>query len=149
VTARAFNHIGPGQSPRFAVADFARQISRIRRGLQAPVMEVGDIDVTRDFTDVRDLIAAYLALLTCGENGASYNVCSGNEISLRSIILHLAALTGTKPALSQDPARIRPSEQRRICGSHALLTAATGWKPTITLDTTLRDTLTYWDQETL
>ncbi|MGH8354586.1 MAG: NAD-dependent epimerase/dehydratase family protein, partial [Pseudomonas sp.] len=77
ILARPFNHIGLGQSESFVIAGMARQIARIRLGLQAPVLDVGDVDVSRDFLAVQDVIAAYLALLERGRSGQVYNVCSG------------------------------------------------------------------------
>ena len=79
VMARPFNHIGPGQSERFAISDFAKQIAEIKLGRRPPKLAAGDIDVTRDFTDVRDVVRAYLLLLDKGRSGEAYNVCSGIE----------------------------------------------------------------------
>ncbi|WP_144180801.1 GDP-mannose 4,6-dehydratase, partial [Pseudomonas sp. Kh14] len=84
-----FNHIGPGQKDSFVIASAARQISRIKRGLQPARLQVGDIDVTRDFLDVGDVISAYLALLDNGVPGQVYNICSGREQSIRSLIEQL------------------------------------------------------------
>jgi GDP-4-dehydro-6-deoxy-D-mannose reductase len=139
--ARAFNHVGPGQDARFAVADFALQVAAIRAGRQAPVLHVGDIDATRDFTDVRDVVAAYLPLLTLPSSSGIFNVCSGRERTLREIIADLCRLAGIAPELRQDLARMRPSEQRRVCGSPARLHAATGWTAVTPWETTLRDIL--------
>jgi GDP-4-dehydro-6-deoxy-D-mannose reductase len=144
VIARPFNHIGPGQRPEFVVSGIARQIARIRSGLCEPVIEVGDIDVTRDFLDVRDLAQAYLSLLAQGQNGLTYNVCSGREHSIREIIEHLAELGQVRPQIIHDAARYRPADQRRVRGDNTLLRAATGWQPAITLEQSLRDVLLDW-----
>jgi len=145
---RPFNHIGAGQDPRFAVADFARQMARIKLGRAEPVLTVGDIDVTRDFTDVRDVACAYRLLLEHGHNGEIYNVCSGSEVSLRTIIDRLAVIAGVAPVLRKDLMRLRPSEQRRMLGSHARLTADTGWEPSRSLDDSLHTLFDHW-METL
>ncbi len=94
VLARPFNHIGAGQSDRFVISDFARQVAQIKCGQREPVVAVGDIDVTRDFTDVGDVVQAYFALLGAGATGEAYNVCSGREQSIRSLLERLVALAG-------------------------------------------------------
>jgi GDP-4-dehydro-6-deoxy-D-mannose reductase len=147
VMARTFNHIGPRQSPRFAVADFAKQIIAIKQGRQSHTMSVGDIDTTRDFTDVRDVVDAYLTLVERGKNGAIYNVCSGQELSLRKIIKRLAELAGTTVDIQIDESRLRKSEQRRVRGSYKKLAQDTGWQPKKPLDKTLSDILECWENE--
>ena len=144
VIARPFNHIGPGQTERFAIADFGKQIAAIKLGLAEPLMHVGDIDSTRDFTDVRDIVAAYQLLLQQGRNGETYNVCSGTERSIRSLIERMCQLAGVVVDLRTDPARSRPSEQRRVVGSNNKLTDETGWVPQHSLDQTLLDIVNYW-----
>ncbi|MBF0605480.1 MAG: GDP-mannose 4,6-dehydratase [Nitrospirae bacterium] len=146
LVARPFNHFGPGQSSRFVVADFARQIFKIQSGSEDATLHVGDIDATRDFTDVRDVARAYQKILERGVNGACYNVCSGIEVTVRHIVEKLAALANVTLKVTQDPARMRQSEQRRMRGSHAKLTAGTGWKPEIPMDQSLRDILDDWQQ---
>jgi len=144
ISVRPFNHIGPGQSDRFAITDFAKQIAAIKLGLAEPVLHVGDIDTTRDFTDVRDIVCAYHFLLNSGKNGETYNVCSGVESSVRSLILRMCELINIEVELRADPARMRLSDQRRVCGSYQKLTAVTAWKPQIALDKTLLDIVEYW-----
>jgi len=144
VMARPFNHIGPGQSPRFAVSDFARQIALARKGKIERILQVGDIDTTRDFTDVRDIVRAYAALLRAGVNGETYNVCSANELSLREIIVALCAAASIEMQINVDPKRLRPVEQRRMRGSYERLRSRTGWEPGIPLAQTLQDILNYW-----
>lgn len=141
VMARPFNHIGAEQRAEFVVPAFARQLARIRAGLCAPHMNVGDLDVTRDFLDVRDLAQAYLALLDEGQNGETYNVCSGQETSIRQLLERLCQLAGITPEIVRDPARLRPNDQRRVCGDNHKLRAATGWQPGIPLDQSLADIL--------
>jgi GDP-4-dehydro-6-deoxy-D-mannose reductase len=147
VLARPFNQIGPGQDPRFAVAHFARQIQRIRRGQQPPVVTTGDLNVTRDFTDVRDVVRAYRMLLDLGENGEVYNVCSGRERSLRSMVERLLQLSRVAATLQSDPKLLRPIEQRRFFGNAGKLRAVTGWTPDIPLETTLADILRQEDEK--
>lgn len=145
LVARPFNHIGTGQKESFVIASAARQINRIRQGLQAPQLEVGDIDVTRDFLDVGDVVSAYFALLEKGTPGQVYNICSGHEQSIRSLIEQMADLAQVKLQLVQDPARMRRADQRRVCGSHQRLARTTGWTPQITTQQSLRAILSDWE----
>lgn len=145
MVARPFNHVGAGQSEAFALASAARQIALIRKGMQAPRLEVGDVDVTRDFLDVRDVIAAYFDILAKGESGEVYNVCSGQERTIRDLIEALAGLAGIELELVQDSARMRRAEQRRVCGSSVKLRDATGWEPKITINQTLTTILSDWE----
>lgn len=147
VTARPFNHIGPGQSERFAIADFGRQVAAIKLGLSNPVIHAGDIDTTRDFTDVRDVVSAYRLLLEKGRSGETYNVCSGTERSIRSLIERMCVLAGVNVELRSDPVRLRLSEQRRVRGCNEKLVTDTGWVPHCSLDQTLSDTVDFWAQK--
>ena len=147
VTARPFNHIGPGQSDRFSISNFARQIIAIKSGLAEPVMLVGDIDTSRDFTDVRDVARAYLLLIEEGSNGEIYNVCSGKDCTVRSLIERMCKIAGVEVELRIDPARIRHNDQRRVFGDHAKLSGDTEWKPDISIDRTLTDLLSDWNRK--
>ena len=147
VIARPFNHTGAGQRPDFALPAFAREIAAIKLGRQPPRVLTGDLGVTRDFLDVRDVIAAYLALLDGGATGETYNVCSGREVRLGDALSMLIHMAGVQVEIVSDPARLRPAEQRRMCGSHARITGATGWQPTFALSDTLSQLLDYWMQE--
>ena len=147
VMVRPFNHIGPSQSPRFAIADFARQVTEIRLGRRAPVLQVGDIDVTRDFTDVRDVVRAYGLLLERGRNGGIYNICSGREYSIRDLLQQLITLAGIDATIEQDPARLRRAEQRRMVASFEALHRDTGWQPAISVEESLQDLLNDWKEQ--
>lgn len=147
VMARPFNHIGPGQGARFAVASFARQIAACRAGRAAGPLVVGDIDVTRDFSDVRDIVRAYGMLLAKGRNGEAYNVCSGVERSLRQIIRSLLDASEIDLEIEVDPRRLRALEQRRMRGSFEKLHARCGWQPEVPFEQTLKDTLDYWERK--
>jgi GDP-4-dehydro-6-deoxy-D-mannose reductase len=149
VTARPFNHIGPGQHPNFVVSDFARQIIEIKLGKREPVLNVGDIDVTRDFTDVRDIVRAYTILLDQGKSGEAYNICSGEERTIRSLLDIMLNLSNISAEIREDAARMRPSEQRRVRGDCTKLKADTSWRPEISLEQTLLDILNHWENELL
>jgi GDP-4-dehydro-6-deoxy-D-mannose reductase len=147
VVARPFNHIGRGQSERFVVSDFAKQVAEVRRGRREPKVAVGDVDVSRDFTDVHDVVHAYFALLRKGERGQLYNVCSGLEHSIRSILMRLVDLAGVDVAIEPEPARMRKAEQRRMRGDPSRIRATTGWQATTALDESLAAMLRYWEDE--
>jgi GDP-4-dehydro-6-deoxy-D-mannose reductase len=147
VMARPFNHIGAGQAPTFAISDFARQIAEISAGQRPPVLKVGNIDVTRDFTDVKDVLKAYELLLGKGRNGEVYNVCSGVERSVRSLVERLLELASVEAEIQNDPTRFRPSDQPRVCGDHAKLSRDTGWQPEVPMDETLLNLYRYWEHE--
>ena len=145
VLARPFNHIGPGQSDRFVISDFARQVSEIKLGRREPVVVTGDIDVTRDFTDVRDVVAAYFALLNTGVRGEVYNVCSGQSRSIRFLLETLAEIAGVAVTTRRDAARLRPTEQRDMCGDPTKIRRATAWQASIPIGDSLASMLTYWE----
>jgi GDP-4-dehydro-6-deoxy-D-mannose reductase len=140
IVARPFNHIGPGQSVNFAVPSFASQVVAIERGAD-PIIRTGDIDTTRDFTDVRDVVAAYDALLDKGIAGCTYVIGSGREYRMRTLIEMMCELAGVQVTLEQDMARLRPAEQRRMVARATLLHEHTGWEPRIPIQQTLNDVL--------
>jgi GDP-4-dehydro-6-deoxy-D-mannose reductase len=148
VLARPFNHIGPGQSTSFAVPGFARQIVNIRSCHADSVVSVGDIDVTRDFTDVRDVIRAYFALLDQGVPGEVYNVCSGVETSVRLLLERLIAIAGVTARVEVDRSRLRKAEQRRMRGSADKIRETTGWMPTVSLEESLLRILRHFEEGT-
>lgn len=145
VIARPFNHIGTGQGDTFVIPSMARQLVRVRRGLQSARLEVGDVDVTRDFLDVRDVIQAYLALLEQGRNGEIYNICSGLEYRVRDLIAQMAGLAGVEIELVQEASRLRLAEQRRVVGCSEKLQRETGWKPGVSITETLQSVLSDWE----
>jgi GDP-4-dehydro-6-deoxy-D-mannose reductase len=138
VVTRAFNHIGPGQDERFAVAGFAAQLARVAEGLASEV-RVGNLESRRDFLDVRDVCAAYVALLEgAGAAGELYNVASGTATSLQEVLRRLITIAGVPVEVREDPARMRPSDVPLSVGDAAKLRAATGWSPSIPLMAALR-----------
>jgi GDP-4-dehydro-6-deoxy-D-mannose reductase len=145
VIARPFNHIGPGQSDRFVVSNFARQVAEIKLGVRDPLIEIGDVDVTRDFTDARDVVEAYLLMLERAATGEIYNICSGREVWIRDLLPTLFDLAGVDARLVQDAARMRPAEQKRLLGSCEKLAGCTDWRPAIALETSLADALAWWE----
>ena len=144
VRVRPFNHIGPRQAPSFVVASFAKQIAEIEKKLIEPVIKVGNLDARRDFTDVHDMVRAYLLLLEQEKAGEVYNIGSGTSTKIADILDSLLALSTTKIEIKIDPARLRPSDTPDIYSDNTKIEEATGWKPQIPLAQTLEDTLNYW-----
>lgn len=145
ITVRPFNHIGPGQTPNFAVPALAKRIVEAdRRG--SPTIPVGNLSARRDFTDVRDVVRAYRLLVEAGRPGEVYNVCSGRDVSIREIADGLLKLAGTTLEFETDPTLVRPVEVPVLRGDPTRLVDATGWKPEVSLDQTLADVLAYWRQ---
>lgn len=138
VIARAFNHIGPGQSERFAVASFARDLARIAAGGEQ-LMFVGNLDAMRDVLDVRDVVRAYVALAKDGASGEVYNVCRGSAIAMRDLLGRLIAIARVPVEVRADPERMRPSDVPISFGSNQRLRERTGWAPAIVLSDSLRD----------
>jgi GDP-4-dehydro-6-deoxy-D-mannose reductase len=141
---RPFNHAGPRQSPSYATSGFAQQIAEIEAGRREPVLQVGNLDAQRDITDVRDTVRAYQALAEAGQPRRPYNVCSGRAFSMRTLLDILLSLARVPVRVEVDPARLRPSDNPFILGSHERLTADTGWTPVIPIEQTLADLLDYW-----
>jgi GDP-4-dehydro-6-deoxy-D-mannose reductase len=144
VRTRAFNHFGPRQTDLYVVAAFARQIVEAEQtGKSKVVVRTGNLDARRDFTDVRDVVRAYVLLLESGEPGA-YNICSGTSRSAADILAALAQESPLDVQHETDPARLRKNEVMEIRGSHDKLTSVTGWQPAIPFEQTIRDTLDWW-----
>ncbi len=143
VRVRPFNHTGAGQRAVFVCPDFATQIAGIERGDVPARMDVGDLDVVRDFSDVRDVVAAYLALYDKGTRGEAYNVCSGVGRTIRQILEGLIQLSGVDVDVRIDPAKVRRRRVPSFVGSAAKLRQHTGWRPRYewkeTLSTVLAD----------
>ena len=148
IRVRPFNHVGPRQSPTFVVSAVARNVAEAERTGTAPV-RVGNHSPRRDFTDVRDVVAAYRALVVrgAGEPGEVYNVCSGRDVAIAAIADALLALSDADLRLEVDPALVRPVDVPEVRGDPSRIEAVTGWRPEIPLEQTLRDTLDYWRAE--
>lgn len=142
IRARAFNHIGIGQSENFVVPAFATQIARIEANLQEPVLRVGDLSTKRDFSDVRDVVRAYQLLMERGTAGAVYNVATGTSYSIQYLLDQLIALsTHNDIRVEVDQKALRPSNIPVLEGDPTLLKQATGWQPEFTFEQTLADVL--------
>lgn len=144
VRTRTFPHTGKRRGAVFAESSFARQIAEIELERAPPVIQVGNLEAIRDFSDVREVIASYLLLLERGENGAVYNVCSGVGIAMRDMLNALIALSGVKVEVHIDPARLRPSDLKVLVGDPGKLRQAIGFAPTGRLESALRELLEDW-----
>jgi len=144
VVARAFNHTGPRQTPAYMAPGVARQIASIEAGLSEPVIRVGNLDAERDLTDVRDVVAAYLALMDAGVSGEVYNVASGTGHAVRDVVETLVDLSPVPVRIEVDPARVRPVDNPRLVGDSSKLRQLTGWSPTIPFEQMLLDLLNSW-----
>ncbi len=144
VRVRPFNHIGPRQSPSFAIANFARQIVAIENGRQPPVVETGNLGPLRDLTDVRDTVQAYMALAAQGRAGEAYNMASGQVYSMEAVLQRLLVMTAVKAEIRQQSTLVRSTETWAVRASAAKLRKDTGWAPRYSLDEALASTLGYW-----
>lgn len=144
IVARPFNHIGPGQNEGFLIPDLAKQIVAAERHGGSSI-GVGNLSAKRDYTDVRDIVRAYVALLEHGHTGRIYNVCSGRAVSGDDILASLLEHSKRPDLHSEaDPAKMRPVDTPEIYGDFSRITADTGWKPRITLEQTLAEVLEDW-----
>jgi len=144
IEARPFNHIGPRQAKGFVGPDFASQLAAIKLGQKQPVMSVGNLEAERDFTDVRDVAAAYIALAEMGHPGEAYFICSGKAVSIYSLLQSLIDLAQVNVQITFDPSRMRPSETPSLFGSYDKIEQDTGWQPQIPLQQSLADALADW-----
>lgn len=141
IRVRPFNHTGPGQQATFVAPDFALQIAKIEAGLQKPVMRVGNLEAKRDFTDVRDIVRAYVLLSIKGELGEAYNVSSNSSYSIQYLLDTLLSYTKSEITVEIDEARFRPIDIPIVQGNNSRLQQLTGWQPTIGFEKTLYDLL--------
>lgn len=144
VRTRAFNHEGPRRGQVFVTSNFAKQIAEIEKGKKEPVIEVGNLNARRDFTDVRDMVKAYWLALEKGEPGEVYNIGSGRAVTIREMLDILLSFTDREIEIRPVPERMRPSDVELLVCDCSKFRKLTGWKPEIPLEKTLKDTLDYW-----
>lgn len=147
IRIRPFNHFGPYQKTGFATSDFAKQIADIEKGIQPPVIKVGNLEAKRDFTDVRDMVRVYPMILEKGTPGEAYNAGSGISHKIQEILDILIASSTAHITVEVDEAKLRPSDVPEIVSDNTKITSVTGWKPEIPFDRTVRDTLEYWRKQ--
>jgi GDP-4-dehydro-6-deoxy-D-mannose reductase len=145
IRTRAFNHEGPRRGEVFVVSNFAKQIADIEKERQRPVLTVGNLDAIRDFTDVRDIGRGYWVATEQCKPGDVYNLCSGKGYTIKDVLSMLLALSTRRDIkVETDPLRLRPSDVPVLIGDGAKFRDATGWRPTIPFEQTVKDSLDYW-----
>lgn len=144
VRTRAFNHTGPRRGQVFVTSDFSRQIAMIEKGLKEPVIEVGNLEARRDFSDARDIVRAYWLCLEKGEPGEVYNIGSGSAVTIQEMLDMLLSMTDDRIEVMPVPERMRPSDVLILLSDNTKFHAQTGWKTEIPLEKTLQDLLDYW-----
>lgn len=146
IRVRPFNHIGPRQGLGFVAPDFCKQIAEVELGLRPAAIEVGNLAARRDFSDVRDVVRAYVQLVLRGESGQVYNIGAGRSHSIQELLDCLLAMSRVRITVRQDPERMRPSDMPEIVCDSSRIRERTGWKPGIPFEQSLEDILAYWRQ---
>jgi GDP-4-dehydro-6-deoxy-D-mannose reductase len=144
VRVRPFNHIGPRQSPQFAVAHFAQQLAAIEKNQRPPVLETGNLKPLRDLTDVRDMVQAYILLMQRGKTGEAYNAAAGEVHSMEAVLNRLLGLACLRVDVRQKADQVRATDASAIRADAGKLRREVGWTPRYSLDQTLTDTLEFW-----
>jgi len=144
VRTRAFNHTGPRRGDVFVCSNFAKQIALIEKKKQAPTIFVGNLSAKRDFTDVRDIVKAYLLSVQKCIPGEVYNIASGKDWEIKKVLEILLSLAKVKIKIEKDVKRFRPSDVPVLLGDSTKFRKKTGWQPKIPFEKTLKDLLNYW-----
>lgn len=144
---RSFNHIGPRQKDIFVISSFVKKIVEIKHKNTETKIATGNLEIIRDFLDVRDVVRAYYEILQRGKKGEIYNICSGEGTSLNTIVTMISNILEIEIETLQDPSLVRPNDNKIIIGDNTKITSEIGWKPTISLDKSLRDIVKYWEKE--
>lgn len=148
IRTRGFNHTGPRRGEVFAESNFAKQIAEIEARLKEPIIYVGNLAAARDYTDVRDMVKAYLAACEKCQPDEVYNIATGTAVKIGDLLKMLIKISQVKVEIKNDPTRLRPSDVPILIGDSSKFRAATGWKPEIPFEKTLRDLLDYWRERT-
>ncbi len=144
IILRPFNHTGPGQSDEFVLPSIARQVAEIEKGKKVPLIEVGNIEIKREFMNIMDIALAYkLALEKC-KAGEIYNISSNKSHSLSEAIEIFKKLTKVNFEIKVDPSRLRKTDIPILLGNGEKFSQLTGWKPKVNLNKTVEDLLNYW-----
>jgi GDP-4-dehydro-6-deoxy-D-mannose reductase len=146
VNLRLFNTTGPGKT-NDAPSDFVQQLIRIKKGEQAPAMEVGNLAPRRAFLDVRDTVRAFYVAAAKGKRGESYNICATSTQQVGAMLRLAIKLAGVKVEVREAQRLMRPSDEKIIFGSTRKFQRDTGWAPQFTLEETLKSMLDFWEQE--
>ncbi len=144
IRTRAFNHEGPRRGEVFVTSNFAKQVAEIEAGLRPPVINVGNLEAERDYTDVRDVVRAYWLAVNAATPGEVYNICSGKAYRISKVLDMLLGMSKVNVRVEVDPDRLRPSDVPILLGDCSKFTSETGWRPEIPFERTLADLLDYW-----
>ncbi|RJP34648.1 MAG: SDR family oxidoreductase [Actinobacteria bacterium] len=144
VRTRAFNHTGPRRGQVFVTSDFSRQVALIEKGKKEPVIEVGNLEARRDFSDVRDIVRGYWLCLEKGEPGEVYNLGSGKAITIQELLDLILSMSDVEIEVRRMPERMRPSDVELLLCDYGKLNRISGWKPEIPFEQTVRDLMNYW-----
>ena len=148
VMTRSFNHIGPFQKDIFVLPSFIKQLVQLKvNGTRTDELITGDITIVRDFTDVRDVVAAYYLLLTKGKKGEIYNVCSGKGWSLKEIIDMVSRTLQIEVRTRVNSNLLRPNENKMVIGSNQKILNCLNWKPKYKIEQSLNDMISYWKEK--
>jgi len=147
VILRTFNYTGPWQAPSFVCSDFARQVAWIEAGLAEPRISVGNLESRRDFSDVRDIIDAYLLAAEHGRPGTAYNLASGAAVRIGDVLDTLRGQVDVDIAVEQDPERLRKVDLRALIGDATRAQEEIGWSPRFSFEETLATVLDFWRQQ--
>lgn len=148
VMTRSFNHIGPRQNEIFAISSFAKQMAMIKKmGNDMGTIVTGDVELIRDYVDVRDVVCAYYLLLKMGEKGEIYNICSERGQTIKNIIKIMSEIANLSIKIEVNRKLFRPDDNKVIIGSYEKIKKATSWNPSIPLNKTLEDVISYWEKK--
>lgn len=146
VITRSFNHIGPRQKDIFVVSSFVKQLVEMSQNQTGKTLKVGNIEIVRDFLDVRDVVDAYYKILTIGKTGEIYNVCSSNGVKLKELIKIITQILKIDIQIEVDSSKIRPSDSNIIIGDNSKIKKELNWQPRYSLEQTLKDMIEYWQE---
>lgn len=146
IHARPFNHIGPGQSLGFVTSDFAKQVVQLETEIDEHQMYVGDLSSRRDFTDVKDIVRAYLLLCEKGISGQIYNVCFGETLSIQEVLNYFLSFATKKITVSVDKEKLRPVDIKEYSGSNKKIRETIGWEPSVQIKDSLYNIYLYWKE---
>jgi GDP-4-dehydro-6-deoxy-D-mannose reductase len=144
VNVRLFNTTGPGKT-NDAPSDFVRQLVRIKKGLQPPVIEVGNLKPRRAFLDVNDAVRGFYLAAMKGKRGEAYNLCATRTYQIHEVLRAAIRLSGVKAEIQPIPRLMRPSDEKIIFGSTQKIRKGTGWRPLNSIEQTLGSMLEYWN----
>jgi len=148
ILTRSFNHIGPGQKDVFVISSLAKQLVKIKKGIEKEnTIRTGDITIVRDFLDVRDVVDAYHKLFQHGKSGEVYNVCGGMGTSIEEILKIITGILNIDIDIEIDKELLRPNDNKVIIGSNEKLQQTTGWQRKIPLKQSLEDIIAFWDEK--